>query len=327
MESDLSIGLMLYQARVARDMLISQVARAINIRPTILDALEKNEFERIGAIVYVRGYLKRYAIFLELNYEDLDAQLKKIQQNSEPVILMTPRKKQTPYLMYYGIALMFVFIGAGYHYWLQYNGVVAKNAVSPIVSLDNVHVKNDTQSNEIKNQVDNTQPIESQDKQVDHLPVVDANDKGIDNQLEKNNKNDHDTELYSEPLRLRSSNSITDDSQNAVSINNNLPLVANDSSQILASNDVGLSSESKLVIVVDGDNWTEIRDVTGKKLFSGILVTGQTHVTVGSAPFSIKFGNVQTVVSMSYNGVEVAQDLIKVNATTTVHRMIVGEKL
>ncbi len=314
MESNLSIGLMLYQARIARDMLISQVARAINIRPTILDALEKNEFERIGAIVYVRGYLKRYAIFLELNYEDLDAQLKKIQQNSEPVILMTPRKKQTPYLMYYGIALMFVFIGAGYHYWLQYNGIVAKNAVSPIESLDNVHVKNDTQSNEIKNQ-------------VDHLPVVDANDKGIDNQLEKNNKNDHDTELYSEPLRLRSSNSITDSSQNAVLINNNLPLVANDSSQILASNDVGLSSESKLVIVVDGDNWTEIRDVTGKKLFSGILVTGQTHVTVGSAPFSIKFGNVQTVVSMSYNGVEVAQDLIKVNATTTVHRMIVGEKL
>lgn len=323
MESNLSIGLMLYQARIARDMLISQVARAINIRPTILDALEKNEFEKIGAIVYVRGYLKRYAIFLELNYEELDAELKKIQQNSEPVILVMPRKKQIPYLKYYGIALMFIFIGAGYHYWLKYETVSSEPVFSPIESFDKINSKPDAQITDLKNQVNDVQLVESSNLESSNVSKQE-NLSAVTNINEKDNSKGRDPEVFTKTPSLNASSSIAENLELGI---DNSPSDANDAPQMNTNNGVGSSGESKLVIVVNGDNWTEIRDVAGKKLFSGILATGQTHVTVGLAPFSIKFGNVQTVVSMSYNGIEVAQNLIKVNATATVHRMIVGEKL
>lgn len=57
----LSLGARLRNAREARGLSLEQVARALKIPSARLAEIEQDRYENIGAIVYVRGYLRSYA--------------------------------------------------------------------------------------------------------------------------------------------------------------------------------------------------------------------------------------------------------------------------
>ncbi len=57
-------------AREARGLSFSQVAEQIHIRSLYLAAIEEENWTRIGAPVYVRGFLRTYARFLGLDPEE-----------------------------------------------------------------------------------------------------------------------------------------------------------------------------------------------------------------------------------------------------------------
>jgi cytoskeleton protein RodZ len=69
------IGLQLRQKREARSLTIDQAASATRIRAHYLTALETGEFGLLPSPVHVRGFLRAYAEFLDLDAEPLLAEL------------------------------------------------------------------------------------------------------------------------------------------------------------------------------------------------------------------------------------------------------------
>src|SRR5579871_247046 len=83
-------------AREARGLSLSDVAEQIRIRSVYLSAIEEENWQAIGAPVYIRGFLRTYARFLGLDSEDVVAQFNGTAQgSSEPVPPSTPSSTPT----------------------------------------------------------------------------------------------------------------------------------------------------------------------------------------------------------------------------------------
>src|SRR3990172_9050276 len=75
MMSAKTLGRRLRQAREKMDVDLTQAAQATRIRRHYLEALENGEFELLPSSVQVRGFVRAYASFLNLNAAELLALL------------------------------------------------------------------------------------------------------------------------------------------------------------------------------------------------------------------------------------------------------------
>ncbi len=69
------IGAQLRAARERSGMSLAQAAHRMHVSADVLEALEDEQFERLGAPIYVKSYLGRYAELLGESAEALQAQL------------------------------------------------------------------------------------------------------------------------------------------------------------------------------------------------------------------------------------------------------------
>ena len=76
------IGHTLKQARIARGMSIQDVARETRVPRTSLEAIEGGDREALPAIVFVRGFVRSFAISVGVNPEPL---LEQLTAANEPV--------------------------------------------------------------------------------------------------------------------------------------------------------------------------------------------------------------------------------------------------
>src|SRR5258708_9855965 len=78
----------LHEAREARKLTIEQVAEVTKIRSDHLRALEEGNFDVFSAPVYIRGFVRTYAMVLKLDVprvmETLDGELGKTEKFLEP---------------------------------------------------------------------------------------------------------------------------------------------------------------------------------------------------------------------------------------------------
>ena len=86
----LDIGRRLENARKAKKMTLKQASEETQIRAETLQALEQNRFEELPEIVYVRGFIKIYAQVLELDANDLLADLGRYLKTEETETLILP---------------------------------------------------------------------------------------------------------------------------------------------------------------------------------------------------------------------------------------------
>ena len=68
-----SIGNRMRFARESKGMTISELSAQVRIREVLLKHIEKDEFEKVGADVYVRGHIRVIAQVLDLNPDELMA--------------------------------------------------------------------------------------------------------------------------------------------------------------------------------------------------------------------------------------------------------------
>ncbi len=68
------IGKLLKKTRLSKKLTVREVSKHLNIRVVYLDALEKGDFDAIGAPVYLFGFLRTYATFLGIDASDLQGQ-------------------------------------------------------------------------------------------------------------------------------------------------------------------------------------------------------------------------------------------------------------
>jgi cytoskeleton protein RodZ len=87
-----AIGSVLQSARERRGVTLVQAAERLRLDVSVLTALEQERFDSLGAPVYVRGHLRRYAEFLGEADGALQAQYASLQESSiEPDLTQAPR--------------------------------------------------------------------------------------------------------------------------------------------------------------------------------------------------------------------------------------------
>lgn len=63
----------LRQVRQSKQLSISEVASHLHLREELIDALERDDYQQAPQFVFIRGYLRAYAKYLELSGDDIVA--------------------------------------------------------------------------------------------------------------------------------------------------------------------------------------------------------------------------------------------------------------
>ena len=86
-KNTMALGASLRQAREAKGQTLSQVAEATRIMVQVVEDLEREDFRRIAAPIYGRGFLKLYAEHLEIDPEPLIREFMEIYTGARPAMV------------------------------------------------------------------------------------------------------------------------------------------------------------------------------------------------------------------------------------------------
>jgi cytoskeleton protein RodZ len=112
-----SLGAWLTQVRASYGAEQREVAHHLGLNPALIQALEADDFARLGPPVFVRGYLSRYARLLNLPEA---AVLERYRQQSgagqdpPPLKVVHPRRRQTRVRDLRGLFYLLLIIGVGW---------------------------------------------------------------------------------------------------------------------------------------------------------------------------------------------------------------------
>jgi cytoskeleton protein RodZ len=139
-----SPGARLRREREAQGIGHQQAAESLNLDPAVLSCLEANDFAALGAPVFVKGHLRRYAMLLGLAEDEILAMYDRSkQQLGEPTLVPKSRLEMAPvrgkprWPWVVGGAVTF-FIAAGLIAYLSEHGLpwvgpAADEATAPIL--------------------------------------------------------------------------------------------------------------------------------------------------------------------------------------------------
>ncbi|MFO1422957.1 MAG: DUF4115 domain-containing protein [Candidatus Competibacteraceae bacterium] len=112
-----SLGAWLARVRVGHGAEPHDMARRLGLNPTLILALEADDFARLGPPVFVRGYLSRYARLLDLPETvvlERYHQQSSTNQGPPPLKVMHSPRRQTRVRDLRGFAYLLVVIGLGW---------------------------------------------------------------------------------------------------------------------------------------------------------------------------------------------------------------------
>jgi cytoskeleton protein RodZ len=97
MSESTDIGDTLRNAREGMGLSLPQAAERLHVDAVIVDALETGRFAALGAPVFVRGHLRRYAELLGVSEAELQAQYAALQEASiQPDLTAVPHLPVLP---------------------------------------------------------------------------------------------------------------------------------------------------------------------------------------------------------------------------------------
>ncbi len=96
--TEISVGARLVAARSASGLTVAQVAQRLHCGRDLIEALEADRFADLGAPVFSRGHLRRYAELLGLSVDDMLAHLARQETGEPPLPDLTkvPRVESQP---------------------------------------------------------------------------------------------------------------------------------------------------------------------------------------------------------------------------------------
>lgn len=115
-------GERLAEARRARDVSIQEIANALHLDEHKVRALEQNEFEKLGAPVFAKGYLRKYAALVGVSVDDILADYYRLNRSTGTQLVIPTRVRQPRNISlepwFGGFAVVIVVAGAAW-WWLS----------------------------------------------------------------------------------------------------------------------------------------------------------------------------------------------------------------
>lgn len=261
-------GERLRDARRERQISVTEIAKELHLDEAKVRALEQNDFETLGAPVFAKGHLRKYAAIVGVDIDDVLADYYRLDRSvsAPPVITGRPKAESSRPLAAWIFAVI-IIIAAILAWWLFGTG----DSSNP--GADGVDLPGDPAA-AIAPPAAGTSPAAGSDAGVDEGP----------------DDPDEHTDDDQDPAEQAPAD--------ATGGNLDTPPASTSADPVEPPPAAG---EVRLSIRFTGDCWTEISDAGGRRLFFDLGRSGRTVTLSGEAPLAVLFGNADNV-ELSVNG-------------------------
>ena len=280
-------GELLKEAREKLGLSQKDVAAQLNLKLDILDAVERNDDEKLPASTYVRGYIRSYAKIVKLDGDALislyenDASgppeiIPDIKNHSQVSSADKPVKAVT-YFVTFALALLLIA-------WLQSNYVIDKKSPVSVSTTNNVLEEYRENSNPPGGKVQQ-EPPESAQYSV-NAPVASGLSVETGGNAGEISENVINTPDLPDALAIEPE---TDADESDVG------------STAVEETDTLPTSEDTIFFKLDRDSWIEVYDSGHNMLFKRLAKSGEELTLSGIGPFSVLLGYAPGV-EVKFNG-------------------------
>ena len=253
---------------------MTEIAKELHLDETKVRALEQNDFETLGAPVFAKGHLKKYAAIVGVETDDVLADYHRLNRSTgAPPFISSRQKPQRNPLVVPWILAVVIVVAAILGWWL-FGPDDSSNSGADSIGLPGepaAVTPSDTGPSSTPSSAPSS--AASPDAAVDDDPGEDP---------------DGDRET-AEPA-------------SAGAPGGGLEIPAVSAGVDPAAEPPPAGGEARLSLRFTGDCWTEISDAGGRRLFFDLGRGGRTVTLNGEAPFAVLFGNADNV-ELSVDGV------------------------
>lgn len=318
----------LKNARENRQASLQDASRILSIRVQVLQDLEEGHYERLGSILYIKNYIKKYAEYLKIDRFEIDALLVQLddpfkEEKTESLIRAQlnedKRMVHRSFFKWYSVILV-ALLGAGIAMYFIYGDKVTdifniKPTPEKII-FDNADATLDEQQSLIGVE-EAKQPIMlASGTQSISTPSIMINENNVNAVVDNIAPNMDEKSALSafEVEQIIRDGSLTLASLDQEQLANG-EVIANEKVQLPE----GISSLS--LTLNNAECWVQIRDKNKKVLMNEVLPANATYHLEGEAPFSLHIGNAQSIDKLMFNGEVVDVKVYRPTAKTTVSKI------
>lgn len=256
-------GERLAEARRERQIAVIEIAKELHLDEHKVRALERNEFDVLGAPVFAKGYLRKYAQLVNVDSADVLADYYHMTRSAEapPVITVRPRPRQELSPGPWITIIVVIILAVTAYLWFTRPDV-------PGFSLPGLSAE----SGELAAAPDDAETPDS--AAADDTPEPGEPEASAQAQAE--------IEPEAEP-RPETQTSF-DPAPRAVQPPIEPPLEETTSPAIA-------DGQVRVLLSYTGDCWTEVTDATGRNLFFDLGRDGRSVELSGAEPLSVLFGS------------------------------------
>ena len=293
------IGHTLRAKRLSLSIDERQVATELKLSIEHVFAIENGEFDRFRSATFARGYLKSYCRLLGLDHKPLlsafDEQQSVKESNLRPVDNVPPQSSgRDPIFVIVSAIIVSIIVFIIFWWPSQSSDVDASAPASgqPSEVSDAGEVSRIDPANEVEPELSENSTENSSDTQEEAVL-----DSSIEAPALSDEPDNVVTGLSAETIALLEDagvnpNEVVEATREAEV--ESVPVPETTAESVAPSNDI--------YIQFVADCWTEIRDSSGRILFSGVKGSGDTLELDGEAPYRVTLGYARGVSEFLYKG-------------------------
>ncbi|RUR34525.1 RodZ domain-containing protein [Vreelandella nanhaiensis] len=304
-----SPGELLSRQREQLGVPLGEAARALNLRPAVVEGLEQDRYDEIPITAYRRGYLRAYARYLGLDDRlVLDAYKERYgatdaERKVTPVSVNRPPSKLGVWLFRLMTVLVIAgLIGVTVMWWQSRGG-------SEPPSFD-----------ETPAMEENSEPSSAAEEGAEPAPPTTP---ALSSEQEQAGVRSTQPEEEAYAVEATESEAAPADAEQTATVNDVAALdVAANTSGEAVEEPAPANSDNRLELTFNEQSWTEIFDANNQRVFVGLQTPGTTATVEGEPPFRLTVGNATGVV-LRYQGEQV--NLVERAGANNVARFTLGE--
>ncbi|WP_135455554.1 RodZ domain-containing protein [Vibrio echinoideorum] len=274
----LEAGTLLKNKRESLGLTQKQISDRLKLRVTLIQQIEENQFETDQVATFMRGYIRSYAKYVNLDEKVVLNALHHTgdAQHQEQEMLSFSRKTKTEKhnsrIMILTWSIFAVIVGISSLWWWQ-------NQQQDTLSQSLINTESSEElvvEESLDPELTSLEVIEAEQNTETSLVTENADDLTVDSATEASSSLEP-VELVEEVQESENVASVTADPETVVSAS-----VANE-----------------LTMQFSSDCWIQVKDASGKTLSTGIKKAGQTLNLSGTTPYKVILG-VPEGVSMTF---------------------------
>ncbi|NQV68791.1 MAG: helix-turn-helix domain-containing protein [Pseudohongiella sp.] len=353
----LTVGDVLRLERERRGLSEKDVADKLHITMHYVKALETNAYEKLPGAVFAKGYIKNYALLLELEVDDLfslyDEYNAQLQADRTEASRLRARKKtdrNRPWV----ILSLIAFVGGFSALWLYNNifnddsssepGATEINAVVPTtnqrqpvetavnpLSIEPAvigQVTLEPASSEVAEQISATafgsSSLEEEESIIEQPAATGAQtaEQAQAADTEANSPTDIVPALTTLAANNRADSTPLQSDADVALEQQAIAAEASDAADVPRIIEVAAAGSDVLRIIFSGESWIEVNDSDSNQIYRDLRDGGDVLEITGSAPFVVLLGDAP-FVSMTLNELEIdVANRIRIDNSA---RLIVGQ--